>query len=48
MKSVSEYVNDAGLDVVVFSLSLTGKHWSHYMSSITSKQKDVYVLEVLC
>jgi superfamily II DNA or RNA helicase len=31
MKSVSEYVNDGGLDVVVFSLSLMGKNWSDYI-----------------
>ena len=28
---VSEYVNDGGLDVVVFSLSLMGKNWSDYI-----------------
>jgi superfamily II DNA or RNA helicase len=31
MKSVSKYVNDGGLDVIVFSLSLMGKNWSDYI-----------------
>ena len=31
IKSVSECVNDDGLDVVVFSLSLMGKNWSDYI-----------------
>jgi hypothetical protein len=31
MKSVSEYVKDGGLDVVVFCLSLMGKNWSDYI-----------------
>ncbi len=31
MKSVSEYVNDGGLDVIVFSLSLMGKNWPDYI-----------------
>ena len=31
MKSVSEYVNDGGLDVVIFCLSLMGKNWSDYI-----------------
>jgi hypothetical protein len=35
MKSVSEYVNDSGLDVVVFPLSLMSKNWSDYMMSKT-------------
>jgi hypothetical protein len=32
MKSVSKYVEDGGLDVIVFSLSLMGKNWYEYMS----------------
>ncbi|MGA9149462.1 MAG: hypothetical protein WBZ36_02700 [Candidatus Nitrosopolaris sp.] len=31
MKSVSQYVNDGSLDVVIFSLSLMGKNWSDYI-----------------
>jgi len=31
MKNVSEFVNDGGLDVAVFSLSLMGKDWKNYI-----------------
>jgi Hypothetical methyltransferase len=32
MKSVSKYVEDGGLDVIVFSLSLMGKNWHEYIA----------------
>ena len=31
MRDISEYVNDGGLDVIVFSLSLMGKDWEDYI-----------------
>lgn len=32
MKSVSKYVKDGGLDVIVFSLSLMSKNWYEYIA----------------
>lgn len=31
MKSVSKYIDDNSLDVIVFSLSLMGKNWKDYI-----------------